>query len=130
MKESKSELLIRLNQTETYQVAIRNITQLVVVELGYIVVGRGWLSPCRFGWGETRKGETRYGEVGAGGPHGTWDILVLKVALGLELLKGLPHTTGARVVGWGFTKLVGPEMGKNGTTVIAGGAYILLHVSL
>ena len=40
------------------------------------------------------------------------------------------HTTGARVVGWGFTKLVGPEMGKNGTTVIAGGAYILLHVSL
>ena len=128
VKESKSELLIRLNQT--HQVAIRNITQLVVVELGYIAVGRGWLSPCRFGWGETRKGETRYGEVGAGGPHGTWDILVLKVALGLEVLKGLVHTTGARVVGWGLTKLVGPEMGKNGTTVIAGGAYILLHVSL
>ena len=40
------------------------------------------------------------------------------------------HTTGARVVGWGLTKLVGPEMGKIGTTVIAGGAYILLHVSL
>ena len=40
------------------------------------------------------------------------------------------HTTGARVVGWGLIKLVGPEMGKNGTTVIAGGAYILLRVSL